>query len=169
MAVLFLNWQKRETGQFWNYFSKNGVDLIKPSIKCVNSSKTCKSMGRTLPVSPISPRKNGFDAVFWFGAISTCKSSTQMRSRSFFQTRPLVSFLVTGSRPLRSGEEAGRIRQSNRETFGQFDFSGFQVGTGTSDADHAREHRRQVPQGIVETVSALTTGPARFGWMVQAC
>ena len=28
MVILFLSRQKRETGQFWNCFSKNGVDLI---------------------------------------------------------------------------------------------------------------------------------------------
>ena len=39
-----------------------------------------KKVGRTLPVSPISPRKNGFDAIFLFCAISTCKSSTQNRN-----------------------------------------------------------------------------------------
>ena len=142
--------------------------LVKPSIKCVNSPKTCKSLGRTLPVSPISPRKNGFDAIFWFWAISTCKSSTQMQGRSFFQTNRLVSLVVSGIRPLRSREEASRIRQSKRLSV-QFDLSGFQVGTATSVADRARDHRRQVPQGIVETVSAWTTGPARFGWMVQVC
>ena len=28
MVILFLSLHKRETGQFWNYFSKNGADLI---------------------------------------------------------------------------------------------------------------------------------------------